>query len=185
MMSSIGNQMTETKDKIRETGKHNTLYEPVPCPMSLVSAFGVTLVELLVVLAIIGMIIGISVPGLTGYAKQVRLKTAARQVVGLLSLARSVAIGSHEDQTVVIDQARHEIRLLDAGSGETSEHFVRLPSNLAMSVRVGEEESQDAQLVFRSAGSLSGHSRSIVLADNNKSFTISITAATGAISIRQ
>ena len=50
-----------------------------------------TLVELLVVLGIIGLILGISVPGLSAYANQARLKAATRNVVGLLSLARSLA----------------------------------------------------------------------------------------------
>ena len=63
-----------------------------------------TLVEMLVVLAIIGMLFGMGLPAITRYTRQMRLKATTRQLVGLISLARSTAISAHEDHAVVIDQ---------------------------------------------------------------------------------
>jgi prepilin-type N-terminal cleavage/methylation domain-containing protein len=143
-----------------------------------------TLVELLVVLGIMGIIIGISVPGLAGYAKHLRLKTATRQIAGLVSLARSTAISRHEDHAVVIDPEEREIRVVTVSSGEAMEQRVRLPNSVTIALEVGGEPSQETQLVFRPSGSLTGRTTTIVLADQARQQTITVTGATGAISVQ-
>ncbi len=143
-----------------------------------------TLVELLVVLGIIGLIVGMSVPALTSYSKQLRLKTATRQVVGLVSFARSVAISSHQDHAVVIDADHQEIRIVNLSSGQPLEQRVRLPSSVSVELQVGGQPATESQLVFRSTGSLTGRTASIVLGDEQKQRTITITGATGAVSLR-
>ena len=143
-----------------------------------------TLIELLVVMGIIGMLVAISVPGLSGYGRQVRLKSATRQVLGLLSLARSVAISSHEDHAVVIDREAGELSIVKVSSGEALEHVVRLPSSIRVDLEVGGEPSAEAQLVFRPTGSLTGRTTSLVLADDEHEQTILITGPTGAVSVQ-
>jgi Tfp pilus assembly protein FimT len=142
-----------------------------------------TLVELLVVLGVIGILLGLSVPGLASYSKQVRLKTTIRQVVGLVSLARSLAISSHEDHAVIVDPEHQEIRVLRVASGESLEQTVRVPSSVTLEVQVGGEPAAETQLVFRPTGSLAGRSVSLVLSDREKQHTITVAAATGAISV--
>ena len=73
-------------------------------PKSKIRNPGFTLVEVLVVLGIMGLMLGIGVPGLVAYARQARLRATARQVVGLVSLARSSAISSRQEQAVVFDE---------------------------------------------------------------------------------
>ena len=143
-----------------------------------------TLVELLVVLGVIGVILGISLPALSGYAKQARLKTATRQVVGLVSLARSLAIGSHQDHAVVIDPERKEVSIVNTVSGEALDQVVRLPSSVTVEVQVGGAPSSAWQFVFRPSGSLIGRSVTLLLADRDKSHTITVTGTTGAVFVQ-
>ena len=143
-----------------------------------------TLVELLVVLGIIGLILGISMPALSGYAKQVRLKTATRQVVGLVSLARSLAISSHQDHAVVVDPERKEVSVVNTVSGETLEQVVRLPSSVTLEVQVGGAASSERQLVFRPTGSLVGRTVTLVLADRDKQQAVTVTGTTGFVSVQ-
>ena len=143
-----------------------------------------TLVELLVVLGIIGLIVGMSVPALIGYAKHTRLKTATRQIIGLLALARSTAISSHEEHAVVIDRQRGELSVVNLTSGEALERVIRLPKAVTLEVEVGGESSQETQLVFQPTGGLSGRTVSLVVADQDRRDTITVTSVTGAVSLK-
>jgi Tfp pilus assembly protein FimT len=143
-----------------------------------------TLVELLVVLGIVGLIVGMSVPALTGYAKTARLKAATRQIMGLLVLARSMAISSHEDHAVVIDRPQGRLSVVNLASGEPLERVVRLPNPITLDMEIGGESSEDTQVVFRPTGALSGRTISLVLADRDRSDTITVTSVTGAVSLK-
>jgi len=143
-----------------------------------------TLVELLVVLGIIGMILAISVPGLAGYAKGLRLKTATRQIVGLISLARSLAISSREDHAVVVDSERQRISVVNQVSGDTLEQVVRLPSSVTVEMEVGGELAAETALVFRPTGALTGRTVSLTLADRDKRHIITVTGITGSVSVQ-
>ena len=143
-----------------------------------------TLVELLVVMGVIGLILGISVPSLMGFAKTVRLKTAVREVIGLLSLARSQAISVHENHVVVIDQAGGEIRVVNEMSNEPLEQIVRLPSSVTLELQSGGQPSSKTQFVFRPTGSLLGRTVSLILSDHEKRYTITVTGSTGSVSVQ-
>ncbi|OGX28805.1 MAG: hypothetical protein A3B78_00560 [Omnitrophica WOR_2 bacterium RIFCSPHIGHO2_02_FULL_67_20] len=144
----------------------------------------ITLVELLVVLAIIGLILGMSVPALTHYATQLRLQAATRQVVGLVSLARSLAIGSRQNHAVVVDPERGEVSVVNLVSGERLEQVARLPSGVTVDVQVGGESAPETRVIFRPTGSLEGRTTALVLANKEKSQTVTITGATGAVSVQ-
>jgi len=143
-----------------------------------------TLVELLVVIGIIGMILGIGVPALTGYAKQVRLKTATRQIVGLVSLARNMAISTRTEHAVVIDAEQGQVRVVNLTSGEALEQIVRLPTSVSVEMEVGGEPVKPTQFTFRPSGSLAGRSVSLVLADGQKEQAVVVTGTTGAVAVQ-
>ena len=144
-----------------------------------------TLVELLVVMGVIALILGTTVPSLVGYSKTLRLKTAVREVAGLISFARSQAIGVHENYAVVIDQEAREIRVVNETSGEPLEQVVRLPSSVTVELKSGGQPSTEEQFVFRPAGSLLGRSVSLILSDDHeKRHTITVSGSTGAVSVQ-
>ncbi|MBI3996130.1 MAG: GspH/FimT family pseudopilin [Candidatus Omnitrophica bacterium] len=144
---------------------------------------GITLVELMVVLAIIAIIIGMSVPALMGYSRQLRLKTTTREAMGLVSLARSLAISSHEERAVRVDEERRQIQIINLTTGEPLEHVVRIPPSMTVSVEEGGQPTESMQFIFRPTGSLTGRTVSLRLADQHKQHTIVITAATGAVTL--
>ena len=139
--------------------------------------------EILVVLGVIGIIVGMSVPALTRYAGSMRLKAVTRQVTGLVSLARSLSIGSREGHTVIVDAPAKRIRVINAESGEALEQVVRLPSGISAEVEVGGTPAPEQQIAFRTSGALTGRSAAILLRDGRKTLTITVTGATGAISV--
>lgn len=133
-------------------------------------------------MGIIVMLVGISVPALSRYAGVLRLKTTTRQVVGLLLLARSLAISGHHDHAVVIDPQR--ITIVNTASGETLEQAVRVPSSVSVEVHIGGEPSEETKVVFRPTGALAGRSTALVLSDREKQQTVTVTAATGAVTVQ-
>ena len=143
-----------------------------------------TLVELLVVMGIIGLMVGLSVPALSRYAAHMRLTAATRQVTGLVSFARSMAIGSHEEQAVVVDPERGRISVVTVSSGQTFERMVHLPSSVSVEILVAGQPATETQLVFRPTGSLIGRTVSLVLADHRTQHTITVTGTTGAVSVQ-
>jgi Tfp pilus assembly protein FimT len=143
-----------------------------------------TLVELLVVLGIIGLILGMSVPALTHYASQLRLKAATREVAGFVSLARSLAISSRQNHAVVVDPERGEVSIVNLASGEPLEHVARLPSGVTVDVQVGGESAPESRVIFRPTGSLEGRTTTFVLANKEKSQSVTVTGTTGALSVQ-
>jgi Tfp pilus assembly protein FimT len=143
-----------------------------------------TLVELLVVLGIVGVIVGMSVPGLVGYTQRVRLKTTVRQVMGLLSLARSLAISSHEEHAIVLDPDEGTLSVVNLASEETLEQTVRLPSAVTLAFEIGGEPSAEGRIIFRPTGALNGRTVSLILADRDREQAITVTGTTGAISLQ-
>jgi Tfp pilus assembly protein FimT len=143
-----------------------------------------TLVELLVVLGVIGLVLGMSVPGLMSYSRQLRLKATSRQLTGLVTLARSLAISSRQNHAVVIDPEALQIRVVNTVSGQPLEQVVRLPKTLTVDVQTGGESSGDLRLEFRPSGALTSRTVSVVLADDGKEQVITVTGATGAISVQ-
>ena len=140
-----------------------------------------TLVEILVVLGIIGLILSIAVPGLGTYANKARMKSATREIVGLVGLARSVAISSHEDHAVIVDAERKTVSVENLKTGKTLERVVSLPSALTVEVQVAGEPAAESRVVFRPTGSLNGRTTSIVLADRDQRHTITVSSITGSV----
>lgn len=147
------------------------------------SSVGMTLVEILVVLAIIGMLFGMGLPALVRYSASMRLKATTRQLISLLGTARSTAISAHQDHTVRVDKDGHRIEIVNASTGQVLEHVVKFPSSISVDVLRGGAPSPEPQFTFRASGSLIGQSAGVRISDQKKSQTIGITASTGSIII--
>lgn len=128
----------------------------------LTSAF--TLVELIVVLAIVTAVMGLSVPWFARLSAGHRLKAATREVAGMLQTARSYAISLGQPHAVVFassgkepdgDAARYHI---EDAAGRTVEKPAALPGGVTFTAPVGEGEAvtfEDRRVTFAGTGSAS------------------------------
>jgi len=143
-----------------------------------------TLMELIVVLAIVGLVLSVSVPTLVGYAENIRLNAAVRQVVGLVSLARHTAMSSRTEHRVSIEPEARQLSVIDAASGDAVESRVSLPTSIHLTVEIGGQPSEATQLAFRPSGALAtGRTTAFVLSSSKKRRTITVMGATGAITV--
>ncbi len=152
-----------------------------------IGKIGFTLVEMLVVLAIVAMLLGISLPFTSGFGKGLRIKTSARAVMGTLRVARSNAITHREENTVVFDVEEGEYWIEDS-NGAIFEKKRRLSRSIEFKVPEDEESDpitfEEDKVTFYSTGAIKGISGSITIADKrNESRTISIIGSTGKITI--
>ena len=70
------------------------------------SAF--TLMEMLVVMAVIVILLGISIPFFSGFTKGTKLKTAAQDITASLNAARGMAITYRKSYSVVFDYSEKQ-----------------------------------------------------------------------------
>jgi general secretion pathway protein H len=74
------------------------------------STAGFTLVEMLVVLAIVGFIAAVALPALTTPSDGVRLRAVASEVLSALRLTRAGAITRHAEMALVLDLEAHTLQ---------------------------------------------------------------------------
>lgn len=66
---------------------------------------GFSFIEMVVVVAIIGTILAIAIPGFIGMTPKMRLKSAARDIVSDIQLSRAQALRDRKDYTIEFDTA--------------------------------------------------------------------------------
>jgi len=146
-----------------------------------------TLVEMLVVLAIIGLIMAISVPFTSSFGKGLRIKTASRAIVGVMYVAKSNAAALRKNYSVVFDVKKSQYWIEDE-TGRIYEKKYLLPPTIKFEIK-GDNEAdpvkfENDRIVFSPSGSIEGDSGSVTLTDKQgSSRIISVTEATGKITI--
>jgi prepilin-type N-terminal cleavage/methylation domain-containing protein len=78
---------------------------------------GFTLTELLVLVAVIGIITTVSVPAFISYWRSAALKGGARELATILNRGRSLAIA--QNTTVCVNQSASKVQFLTGGCGGT------------------------------------------------------------------
>jgi Tfp pilus assembly protein FimT len=136
-----------------------------------------------VVLGIMGVIVGMSAPALTRYAASARLKATTRELVGLLSLSRSLSVGSQQAHLVRVDPEARTVTVTNTVSNEALEQVVRLPKSVAIEVLVGDEPAPAPELTFRPSGALAGRTTVIRLSDESRQQVVTVTGPTGAVTV--
>jgi general secretion pathway protein H len=139
---------------------------------------GFTLVELLVVLAIGGLLLAVAPPLINAALPGVELKAAARRTAGALRLAREIAIADGRDAAWVLDIEQHRYRIDgDHRSGS-------LPDDLELELVAAEEEMQSEQvgaIRFYPDGSSTGGR--VILKRGDAGFQVGVNWLTGRILI--
>ncbi len=146
-----------------------------------------TLVEMLVVLAVITLILGLSLPFTSGFGKGLRLKTAARAILGTLRVAKSNAITYRQKYVVFFDKDNSEYWIED-DEGKLFERKRRLPPSIKFEDRSEEDADpitfEGDRVAFYTTGAIEEGSGSVTITDKQgNSKTISIIGSTGKIRV--
>lgn len=118
---------------------------------------GFSLVEMLVVVTIIGLMAGVSVPAFLNFLKAFRLRTAGRQVLGDMHLARQRAITKSRDVYVFFPAGENTYDIVESdrqkGIPLTGFNVVFSSRVFKKDVRIGEHLVLVADTASRPAGS--------------------------------
>lgn len=134
---------------------------------------GFTLVEMLVVLAIMALVAAIAAPGLVSNYRTKNVETLAGEITMRLRLSRTSAIATARPKQVVVDLGARVIRF-----GERD--IVTLPDDVKMTVVTGQETvvaGRQTVLTFLPDGSASG--MDIALQQKGRTARIAVNWLTG------
>ena len=139
---------------------------------------GVTLIELLIVLMIIGFASAIVIPILSGGVSNSELRSAARQLASGLRMARSEAVSQRRETFLVIDLAGRRFKV----DRETTEH--PLPRDVELKLFTAQRDLIDDKVgsirFFPDGGSNGGR---ITLAAGERKFEVDVDWLTGRVAI--
>ncbi len=86
--------------------------------MKVIEEKGFSLIEMVVVVAIIGIILAIAIPGFIVMAPRMRLKSAARDIVSNMQLARAQALRDRKTYTIQFDTPGSKYTISTGGVAE-------------------------------------------------------------------
>lgn len=134
---------------------------------------GFTLLETIIVLAVMTMFFVISIPLFTRFTESTKLETAARSVTSALRTARTYAIANNADRFVVFDtSANPNVYFVSEDGANPNEKRDKLPAGISFS-------APPASVRFVSTGE-AGAAVSLILRDSsNNTKTIDVERTTG------
>jgi general secretion pathway protein H len=142
------------------------------------SEAGFSMIEILCVLAIIGMLAAVILPAFPRSTTRTRLESYAVETAALLKADRSAALRRHIQVTTIVDAAERAIR-----SGATG-RVLRLPSDVtvdtALASRCADREAGRSIDFFPSGMSCGG---TIALARPGMGYEIRVNWLTGGVEI--
>ncbi len=150
---------------------------------------GFTLLELLLVLALVGLITGVIMPRLGGSLSGVKLRSATNSVAAMMRYARSQAAAEQLPHQVVFDSGSGNVVLRtaeDAGGGAGSSLKVyELPAEVEIAgIKSGARavfgEGKNG-FIFYPGGSCSGGE--VLLAVGSRSYLIRLDRITGLVEV--
>ncbi len=109
--------LLESRVSPRDGGKAGQAHMVSRHPERLTTQAGFSLAELLVVLAVVGILAGMTVPFFITYYQSAALKAAAEELVTFLNQGRQIAI--KENQTVCVQTASTALRMRVGGCSGT------------------------------------------------------------------
>lgn len=146
--------------------------------------------EMLVVMAVLILILGVSIPFFAGFSKGAKLKTAAKDITAVLNTARSYAITYRKNYSVIFDYSSrpHSYYITDE-TGVVLKKKYSLSSSIKFyrpSDPTHPTTFEANKATFSSTGGLTGSTGSVWLADKKgNTRRISVSNTTGKVSIDQ
>jgi general secretion pathway protein H len=141
-------------------------------------ADGVTMLELLIVLMLIALIAGLTIPVFSGGVSTTELKSAAREVAAGLRLARGQAISQRSDAVLELDVAARSFRVPPDPRVHT------LPSGIDLKLFTAQRDLVNDQVgsvrFYADGGSNGGR---ITLAAGERKFDVDVDWLTGRVAI--
>jgi len=138
---------------------------------------GLTLIEILIVLAIIAIVSAIAIPIVNGVSNA-EMRSAARQLASGLRLARSEAVAQRRETFLVIDIAGRRFKV-DRDGRE-----YKLPRNVELKLFTAQQDLVDDKVgsirFYPDGGSNGGR---ITLAAGERKFEVDVDWLTGRVAI--
>jgi general secretion pathway protein H len=156
-----------------------------PCPLRGPAAeraprrvAGVTLLELLVVLALMGLIAAMSVPMLTGGVSGSALKGAAREVAAGLRFARSDAVATRQETRLTFDLEQRTFRI------DRDARLHALPKQVELKLFTAQSDITDEKTgairFYPDGGSNGGR---VTIAAGERKYEVDVDWLTGRVAI--
>jgi prepilin-type N-terminal cleavage/methylation domain-containing protein len=98
--------------------------------VNLLSKRGVTLLEMMIVVTIIAIVAGVSVPSLTAGLDSLRLTTASGSAASFLTAAMNRVERREEPAAIVVTPAQNLLAVYTAKSGDTPVNRLDLPAGI-------------------------------------------------------
>jgi prepilin-type N-terminal cleavage/methylation domain-containing protein len=146
---------------------------------------GFTLIELVIVLAIMAVFSAIAIPRYGASAARYRADLAARRVVADLALAQSKAKGTSSTTSVVfyVSTNRYQLPQLSSPDGMGGTYTVGLGEQPYAANLVSADFAGDAQITFNGWG-LPDSGGTVVLISGTEQRTVTVNAETGMATIQ-
>ena len=148
------------------------------------NARGVTLAELLLVLALIGTLSALAAPTILSYAQASALEASARHLATVINLGRQIAISQNTAGCVHVIGANVRLRrdgcggAIWSGPGTDGAGFIRISDAGTLVI------SATADIVFSNLGAASpAGTYTVARAGDDRTRTV-VVAATGRVSVR-
>jgi Tfp pilus assembly protein FimT len=136
------------------------------------------LIELLIVLSLITLVLGLSLPYFTNSLPNARLEEAARETATMMRYAEAQVRLDNTDQTLVVDMDANRCSL--EGKMDRA-----IPAGLRMKVIdpfLGEVATGKYRMIFPSTGSIEG--ATIVISSERKALSVMTDPIVGSVIVR-
>jgi prepilin-type N-terminal cleavage/methylation domain-containing protein len=142
---------------------------------------GVTLLEMLIVVTIIGIVASVSFPAVTSGLSGVRLQSAAGSVASFLTTTMNRVDRHEQGAAIVVSSKENTIAVFTAASGEKPERTLQLPQGITIE---GNENNDPRRYLFLPGGTVP---RMLVVLKSEKGAekSIRIDPATGIPDIQR